>query len=359
MPYYSLLFLYYPLPSLTIPLLFPTIPFLFPTIPCYSLLSPIIPLLGTYVRSKLINDKTKSIFASVLEAGKAYVRYHPILSEKESTYVDFSSTVGKAFLASVRPTLIYPALPSQSGATPKTSSDSDNDNDKDKDKDSDNTEVVEKLSKDFLNTIIVKIPLSTAGYSTAKAVLKYARSAKKTRVSLIHSFTAPPPPTTTTTAGTSCTVDATTSDTVCVSEPDPREVCALLEFARIRFSKSDSVCAFECLVVLDRIYDGLSRKEQPYDIAVGISSLYEEEEFLNDYRAYVGDERNIMNAVKLVKNRHYDFMAALGESGVTSTTTTSSSSSSGSISSNSVTPDTVVVLNNARLLLASTTTTRY
>ena len=43
------------------------------------------------MKTKVLTDKSKSLFSSILNAGKAFSRYHPLLEEKEVKYVDTST----------------------------------------------------------------------------------------------------------------------------------------------------------------------------------------------------------------------------------------------------------------------------
>ena len=58
-------------------------------------------ILSNYVRQGVITDKTKSMFSSILNAGKAYARYHPMLDEKTCTYLDFGTERGKTVVSSL------------------------------------------------------------------------------------------------------------------------------------------------------------------------------------------------------------------------------------------------------------------
>ena len=55
-------------------------------------------ILAQYFRLGLISDKTKSLFSAILEAGQAYIRYHPMLAEATVDYLDLLGRDGQALL---------------------------------------------------------------------------------------------------------------------------------------------------------------------------------------------------------------------------------------------------------------------
>ena len=58
-------------------------------------------ILSHYVRKGELTDKMKSLFSSILELGNAFVRYHPMLAETSSEYVDFNAHEGLSLLSKV------------------------------------------------------------------------------------------------------------------------------------------------------------------------------------------------------------------------------------------------------------------
>lgn len=103
-------------------------------------------ILSHYVRTKLLAEKSKSIFNDIMGITQSYARYHPILDEQDPTYVDFAGVDGYGLLHEL--TYVNPKL-------------------------SISTPVSDRSMLNAANNLILSIPTTASGFESALNALQW------------------------------------------------------------------------------------------------------------------------------------------------------------------------------------------